>query len=137
MTWTSLVVQVRGRFGGRWRRDTTATLERLERNTERLVAALNRITDALRTEERRIMATLDDLVADVAAQTTLAGSIQSLVAGVSAKLTDLAAQLAAAIAAGNPAQIQAVHDAITAVNASLQASSDALAAAVPANTPVA
>ncbi len=98
--------------------------------------------DVLRDEHRRqlekentIMATLDDLVTDVAAETTLAGSIKTLVQGVAAKLTDLSAQLAAAIAANDPAKIQQVHDALTAANASLQASADALTAAVPANVP--
>lgn len=83
------------------------------------------------------MATLDDLVADVAAETSLADSIKTLVTGVAAQLKDLADQLATAMAQNDPVKVAAVHEAIVAANTSLQASVDALQAAVPANTPVA
>lgn len=73
--------------------------------------------------EFKEMATLDDVVAEVTAQKTIVASVQALIKG-------LQDQLAAAIASGDPAKVQAVLDA-------LKANDAALAAAVPANTPAA
>lgn len=79
--------------------------------------------NSIQTEETKIMAVLDDLTAQVAANTTVEGSALTLIQG-------LAAKLAAAIAAGNPA-------ALTALQTQLKTSADALAAAVAQNTPAA
>ena len=79
--------------------------------------------DSIQTKETHIMAQLDDLTAQVAQNTTVEGSALTLIQG-------LAAQLAAAIASGNPA-------ALTALQTQLKTSADALAAAVAANTPAA
>jgi hypothetical protein len=70
-----------------------------------------------------IMAELDDLTAQVAKNTDVEESAVVLINGIAAKL-------AAAIAAGNPA-------ALTALQASLTKSADDLSAAIVANTPAA
>jgi hypothetical protein len=70
---------------------------------------------------RRIMATLDDLVAKVTALTAVDDSVVAL-------LVDLKAKLDAAIASGDPAKIQAIADA-------LGEQTQRLADAVTANTP--
>jgi len=70
-----------------------------------------------------IMATLDELLADVADETTVIASVELL-------LTNLSTQLAAAIASGDPTKVQAVRDAISVNKARLSA-------AVVANTPAA
>ena len=70
------------------------------------------------------MAQLDDVIAKVAALGTVEDSVITL-------LTDIKAKLDAAIAGGsNPAQLQALSDAIDAQSAKLSA-------AVTANTPAA
>ena len=69
------------------------------------------------------MAVLDDLTAQVAQNTTVEGSAVTLI-------NNIAAALAAAIASGNPAALQALQT-------QLKTSSDALAAAITANTPAA
>ena len=69
----------------------------------------------------RAMSAIDDLSAQVSANTTVVGSALTLIQG-------LAAQLAAA--GTDPAKLAALQ-------ASLKASDDALAAAVAANTPAA
>ena len=73
--------------------------------------------------EQRIMATLADIQAAVAAETTVENSVVAL-------LQTLSADLQAAIAANDPAAMQTVVDTINANAATL-------AAAVTANTPAA
>jgi hypothetical protein len=75
--------------------------------------------DSIQTKETHIMAALDALTAQVAANTTVEGSALTLIQG-------LAAQLAAA--GSNPT-------ALAALQTQLKTSADALAAAVAANTP--
>jgi hypothetical protein len=70
---------------------------------------------------RKIMATLDDLIAKVTALTAVDDSVVAL-------LTDLKDKLDAAIASGDPAKIQAISDA-------LGEQTQRLADAVTANTP--
>lgn len=72
-------------------------------------------------EEKKEMAAIDDLTAQVHSNTTVIGSALTLIQGFQAKLD-------AAIAAG-PA-------ALNALSAELKQNDDALAAAVAANTPV-
>jgi len=66
------------------------------------------------------MAPLDDLIAQVTANTTVEGSAATLIASIAAQLA----------AAPTPAQVSALA-------AQLKTSGDALAAAVAANTPAA
>jgi hypothetical protein len=73
--------------------------------------------------EQRIMASLADIQAAVAAETTVENSVVAL-------LQTLSADLQAAIASNDPAAMQAVVDTINTNTA-------ALAAAVTANTPAA
>ena len=84
---------------------------------------LLRVSGAIIQGEEIIMAELDDLTAQVTKNTDLEESAAVLINGIAAKL-------AAAIAAGNPA-------ALTALQASLVKSADDLSAAVVANTPAA
>lgn len=84
-------------------------------------AQIDRIEAAvaqLQTGENKIMAAIDDLTTQVAANTTVEGSAITLING-------LAAQLRAA--GTDPAKLAALQ-------ASLKTSGDALAAAVAANT---
>src|SRR5206468_12873247 len=96
-----------------WRRRLVEQLDRIERKCDQLLVQLSR-------QENTLMATLDDVQADVTAQTTVVASAVTLLQGLSA-------QLAAAIASGDPARIQAIKDAI-------DSNTTTLAAAVAANT---
>lgn len=82
---------------------------------------LEKYLAAILQEIQRMAKTIDDVLADTTAQTTVVKSVVSL-------LTDIAKQLKDAIASGNPAKIQAAADA-------LEANTQALADAVAANTP--
>jgi len=81
------------------------------------------LVGALLFGEGYIVAELDDLQTQVAANTTLEESAVTLINGIAAKL-------AAAIAAGNPAALVSLKD-------SLVASAADLSAAIVANTPAA
>lgn len=89
-------------------------------------------------ELRNIMATLADikaqsaaLIDSVKAETDLVTAIKTYVEGLKAQMTDLAAQLAAAIAAGgDPAALQAVSDDLTAASSTIDANKAAEAAVV-------
>lgn len=81
-----------------------------------------RLAVLLRKEES-VMANLADLAAEVAAEKTVDDSVVALLNG-------LTANLAAAVAANDPAAVQAVLD-------SMKVNSAELAAAVAANTPAA
>lgn len=84
---------------------------------------LDNIVTLIKEQGFKIMAELDTLTAQVKANTDAEGSAIVLINGFTARLD-------AAIAAGNPA-------ALTQLSADLKSSSDALAAAVVANTPAA
>ena len=71
------------------------------------------------------MALLDNLAAEVTRQTTVDGSVVTLLNGLVAQLAKLAAQPTV-----EPAALQALVDAV-------KANDDSLAAAVTANTPAA
>lgn len=87
------------------------------------VAALRTGQKSLIAKVNTIMATLDDVKNKVDAETTVVASAVTL-------LTDLKTKLDAAIASNDPTKLQALSDAIG-------AQTDALAAAVAANTPAA
>ena len=80
-------------------------------------------------KEVSIMATLDQVLADVQAESTLIGSISQLISGLQQQLND--------ILAGNlPPAVQAKVDAVfTQAEANKQALADAVAANTPTPTP--
>ena len=78
---------------------------------------------------------LDSLAKAVAANTTIGGSIVTLLKGLTTMIADLRQQLADAIAANDPVAIQAVLDALTALETSVAADTKALADAATENTP--
>jgi uncharacterized protein YoxC len=84
---------------------------------------LDQIETALLSIGRNIMATLKDIQDDVTAEKTVIDSAVALLAGLSQQLKD-------AIAANDPAALQAIVD-------GLDANKAELAAAVTANTPAA
>jgi hypothetical protein len=88
----------------------------------RVVAQLQPYFHNLQQQGIQIMATMADIQAAVAAETTVEQSVISL-------LGQLSSELQAAIAANDPVAMQAVVDSINANSASL-------AAAVTSNTPV-
>ena len=88
-----------------------------DQKLDRIISMLNTLIN----KETKIMATLADIQSAVTAEKTVEDSVVTL-------LQSLSAQLAAAIASGNPAQVQAIVDQINTNAASL-------AAAVTANTP--
>lgn len=100
-------------------------LIRIWRYQLRIFGQLNRLEQAVQqliTKEEHTMAALSDLQAEVARNTEVDISAIALIQGLAAKIQEL-------IDAGaDPAALQALVD-------SLKGSSDALAAAVTANTP--
>lgn len=97
--------------------------------------------DSLFTRVGEIMASLKDiqdriakLTADVAAETSLDQSIITLIQGDAAIIADLKSQLAAAIAANDPAALQAVVDSMDAAHVTMTANAAAAAAAVVAGS---
>lgn len=83
-----------------------------------------------------VKAKADALKAQVEASITIEQSTILLVQGMAATEADLAAKLAAAIAAGgDPVALQDIADELQATSDENKASSDALATAVVANTP--
>ena len=101
----------------------------MQKTLAQIVAGVNLVAtklDTLTSKEATEMATLDDIKQEVTDQTTIVGSVSTL-------LTSLSAQLQTAItnaAPADPTELQAIAD-------SLKANSDALAKAVAANTPAA
>lgn len=77
------------------------------------------------------------LIAAVTAEDTQIDSTIVLIKGLNQSLADLQAQLAKAIAANDPAAIQAVSDSMAATVADVTAKTKALADASVANTPAA
>lgn len=98
-------------------------MARRPRSINERLDLIERMLRYLIREERYIMAAIDDLKTEVARNTDVEASAITL-------LTGLHDQLAAAIAAGDPAAVQAVVD-------QLKTNTDSLAAAVAANTPAA
>lgn len=90
---------------------------RIEKKLDTIITLLERLLN----QEMTMSKELDDLTAQVAANTQVEQSAVTLIQGI-------AAQLAAA--GTDPVKLQALHD-------QLKSSADALAAAVAANTPAA
>lgn len=93
-----------------------------DRSGEKLDCIIG-LLQAILAKEMKMSATLDEVLSDVQDESTVIDSVETLLKGLSD-------QLAAAIAANDPAKIQAVKDAIDANKARL-------AAAVVAGTPAA
>ena len=83
------------------------------------------------------MLDLAKLIADVTEQKTVIASVLTLIEGMRSSIESLKTQLAAAIAANDPAQLAAAQTAIDTLEAQLAANNALLATAVPANTPAA
>lgn len=81
--------------------------------------------DILLTKERQIMATLDELVADVTAESTVVASVLTFIDGLKQQLAD-------ALAGGVSPAAQAKVDAIF---AQVEANKTSLSNAIVANTP--
>jgi hypothetical protein len=99
-------------------------LLRLEKHLEEAIhaiARIERVVERLHREGHKIMATLADIQAAVAAEKTVEDSVITLLGQISQQLKD-------AIAANDPAAMQAVVDQI-------DANAKALSDAVTANTP--
>jgi hypothetical protein len=92
-----------------------------DRKFNRLIERLDTIIELLQ-KEYKLMATVQDLTAQVAAESTIDDSIIALLNGI-------VAQLSAAQASGDPAALDVVL-------AGIKANSDKISAAVVANTPV-
>ncbi len=104
-------------------------------------ADIQQLLSAVTKAEKRIMATLADiqaqndaLAAAVAAEDTVIDSAVVLINGFGSILTDIKAQLAAAIASNDPVAMQSVVDAMGNTITDVNAKKDALAAAVQAGT---
>ena len=80
---------------------------------------------------------MDALATKVTAEETVIDSVVTLLNGLAAMIADLKAQLAAAIAANDPAAIQAVADSLAALGTKVDADKQKLADAATANTPAA
>jgi hypothetical protein len=82
-----------------------------------------------------ITAEIQTLTASVASNNSVQGSAVTLLQGLSAQITAISQQLAAAIANEDETAIQAASDALTAQEQALDSNTAQLAAAVAANTP--
>lgn len=111
------------------------------RITELLNTILGRLDDIERKEEtmgkelNALKTNIEALVSDVAAEKTVIDSAVAAIKGLTDQQAVLSQQLADAIAAGDPAAIQAAADAIAAQNQAVVDATAALAAAIPAGTP--
>jgi len=97
---------------------------------------------ALLAQGDQLMSTLQDiqahvtsLTAAVQANTSIDGSIVTLLQGLTAMIAALRQQLADAIAGNDPAALQAVLDGLVAAEASITSNTQVLADAAVQNTP--
>ena len=98
-----------------------ARIEALHEKMDALLSVNRAILRLLETNGANIMSAIDDLTAQVAANTAVEASAVTLIQGIAAEL---------AAAATDPAKVEALA-------AQLKASASALGAAVAANTPAA
>ena len=77
-----------------------------------------------------------NMIAATAAQSTVTNSVLQTLKDLGAKVADLSAQLAAAIAANDPAAIAAAQAQLDALATGIQTNDDALAAAIATPGPV-
>ena len=111
--------------------------------TQKLEEIITRLKAIKATEKiamanvKDVQGKLDSLKSDVENETTVVASVKTLVEGQNALLASLRQQLADAIAANDPAAMQAVVDSIDAIQATNAKNAQDLADAVVANTPAA
>ena len=105
----------------------------IERN-ERMLRSILRKEVKEGMDLENLKTNIEGLTAEVAATRDLQESAVIAINGLAAQQEALSVQLAEAIAANNPAGIQAASDAIAAQTQILRDSAAALAAAIPANT---
>jgi predicted nucleic acid-binding Zn-ribbon protein len=128
-------------------RETEFLLEQLHKIEMRITARLDIVLQKLDDLERKedtmskeidlLKSNIATLVADVAAEKTVIDSAVAAISGLTSQQAVLSQQLADAIAANDPAAIQAAADAIAAQNQAVVDATAALAAAIPASTPAA
>lgn len=111
----------------------TGMLEVLSAQVAGLADKVDGLVAAQQQEETRMTQAVQDLTAEVAAQTTITGSLNTLIPGILAKYADLTAQLEAA--AGDTTATAAAVAELKAHNAALQAAAEQLTAAVTIGTP--
>ncbi len=98
-------------------------MERVEYLLSQILTRVGRLESLLRAEAQGVRMDLDDLLKKVTEETAVEQSVIALLGGLSTQLKD-------ALAANDPAKVQAVSDA-------LDANIATMAAAVTANTPAA
>lgn len=110
---------------------------------QRLEAVID-LLGKLSRQEAREMANIQDIQAHVQTiqdeatkQTTVTSSVLEVLRGLTGTVASLREQLQAAIAANDPAAMQAVVDQMVAAEAAIHTNSQQLADAVTANTPAA
>lgn len=116
----------------------TLISDRRAANIERLLASLIHKLDHMENvmaTAADVKAKTDALLTRVQANTDATSSVVTYVAGLKAQLTDIQAQLAAALAAGDQTSIDAASDALDTAITSIDA--DTVAEAALANTPAA
>jgi hypothetical protein len=110
----------------------------------RLASIEQKLDLVLRTErkmESEMALDFTKMIAAAAAQSTVTNSVLQALKDLGAKVTDLSAQLAAALAANDPVAAQKVQDQLDALATGIQTNDDAIAAAIatpgpsPAPTP--
>src|SRR5690242_383498 len=96
----------------------------------RIESKLDRILHEVLQGEKMAAVDLTALQNQVAKNTSVTASALTLIQGLQANVATLSKQLADAIAAGDPAAIQATQAALDSLAAQIQSSDDALAGAV-------
>lgn len=126
-----------------WKCCKKPTIDQRLHTIENKLEAILVVSNLLLKGERVIMASLDDLKANVAtliATVTAEGDVVQAavlaINGLTGQIATLSQQLADAIALGDPVAIQAAADAIKAQNDLIVSQTAALAAAIPAVPPV-
>ena len=92
----------------------------------------------LRTERRmesEMALDFTKMIAAAAAQSTVTNGVLQTLQDLGAKITDLSAQLAAALAANDPVAAKAVQDQLDALATGIQTNDDKIAAAIAAPGP--
>jgi hypothetical protein len=129
--------------------DPVVTLDHIHRHLLRLSdrldtieSAVSSIARAMRVQGVTDMAVMQDiqdrlatLQSSVEGETDLVQAVKTLQDGQTSLLIDLRAQLAAAIAAGDPVALKAVVDTLDAITATNTKNAEAIAESVVKNTP--
>lgn len=123
---------------------TVDMLARVSQRVEDLITQAVTLSTTLAQRMDQAMASIADLQSkadtlrtSVESETSVTQSVVALLQGTNQTIADLRTQLADAIAANDPAALQAVVDTIDAITATNEQNAQALAAAAAANTPAA